>query len=63
MTNTEELLSASEVAGILGIHVKTLYRRLRENKIAITYVQLHGGTIAFQSGTESTDHNHTKCRE
>jgi predicted DNA-binding transcriptional regulator AlpA len=44
----EKLLSAAQVADHLGIHVKTLYKQLRENKIAITYVQLQGKTIAFR---------------
>lgn len=44
----EKLLSAAQVAEYLGVHVKTLYKQLRDNKIAITYVQLPGRTIAFR---------------
>ncbi|HEY0705134.1 MAG TPA: helix-turn-helix domain-containing protein [Candidatus Acidoferrales bacterium] len=44
----EKLLSAKHVADHLGIHIKTLYRLLRENRIALTFVQIHARTIAFK---------------
>jgi excisionase family DNA binding protein len=43
----EKLLSAQQVADYLGIHVKTLYRQIRENTIALNFVQL-GRLIAFR---------------
>ena len=45
---TDKLLSAQQVADYLGIHVKTLYKLLRENKIALNYVRVHGRMIAFR---------------
>ena len=44
----EKLLSASQVADGLGMHIKTLYRLLRENKIALTFIRKHGRMIAFR---------------
>ena len=44
----EKLLSAQQVADHLGMHVKTLYRLLRDNQIALTFVRLHGRMIAFR---------------
>jgi excisionase family DNA binding protein len=45
---TGKLLSAQQVADYLGMHVKTLYKLLRENKIALSYVRVHGRMIAFR---------------
>jgi excisionase family DNA binding protein len=44
----EKLLSASQVADHLGMHVKTLYKLVRNNEIALSFVQIHGRTIAFK---------------
>ena len=44
----EKLLSAQHVADHLGMHVKTLYKLLRENKIALTFIRVHGRVIAFR---------------
>jgi excisionase family DNA binding protein len=44
----EKLLSARQVADHLGMHVKTLYRLLRDNEIALTFVRKHGRLIAFR---------------
>jgi excisionase family DNA binding protein len=44
----EKLLSAVQVAEYLNIHPKTLYKLLRGNKIALTYVRIHGHMIAFR---------------
>lgn len=45
---TDKLLSAQQVADYLGMHVKTLYKLLRENKIALSYIRVHGRMIAFR---------------
>ncbi len=44
----EKLLSAQQVAEHLGMHPKTLYKLLRENKIALNFIRLHGRMIAFR---------------
>ncbi len=44
----EKRLSAAQVADHLGIHPKTLYRLLRENKIALNFERMHGRAIAFK---------------
>jgi|ERR1700733_3091874 excisionase family DNA binding protein len=44
----EKRLSVAQVADHLGIHPKTLYRLLRENKIALNFEQMHGRAIAFK---------------
>ena len=44
----EKLLSAKQVADHLGMHLKTLYRALRENRIALKFVRLQARTIAFR---------------
>ena len=44
----EKLLSAKHVADHLGMHIKTLYKMLRENRIALTFVRLTGNKIAFR---------------
>lgn len=44
----EKLLSAQQVADHLGMHPKTLYKLLRENRIALNFVRLHGRMIAFR---------------
>jgi excisionase family DNA binding protein len=44
----EKLLSAQQVADFLGMHPKTLYKMLRENRIALNFIRLPGRTIAFR---------------
>jgi excisionase family DNA binding protein len=44
----EKLLTAGQVADHLGIHVKTLYRLLRDNQIALTFIRKHGRMIGFR---------------
>jgi excisionase family DNA binding protein len=44
----EKLLSARQVAEYLGMHLKTLYKALRENRMALKFVRLQGRTIAFR---------------
>jgi hypothetical protein len=44
----EKLLSAQHVADHLGIHVKTLYKQLRENRIPLDFVRKAGNRIAFR---------------
>jgi len=44
----EKLLTAGQVADHLGMHVKTLYRLLRDNEIALTFVRKHGRMIGFR---------------
>jgi predicted DNA-binding transcriptional regulator AlpA len=44
----EKLLSAQQVASLLGMHPKTLYKRLRENRIALNFVRLSDRSIAFR---------------
>jgi predicted DNA-binding transcriptional regulator AlpA len=44
----EKLLSAKQVADLLGMHPKTLYKRLRENRIALNFVRLSDKSIAFR---------------
>ena len=44
----EKLLSARHVADHLGMHIKTLYKMLRENRIPLTFVRLTGNKIAFR---------------
>jgi excisionase family DNA binding protein len=44
----EKLMTAQQVADVVGMHVKTLYRLLRDNQIALTFVRKHGRMIAFR---------------
>jgi len=44
----EKLLSAKHVSEYLGMHIKTLYKMLRENRIPLTFVRLTGNRIAFR---------------
>lgn len=44
----EKLLSAQQVADFLGMHPKTLYKLLRENRIALNFIRLPGRSIAFR---------------
>jgi excisionase family DNA binding protein len=44
----DKLLSAQQVADHLGLHVKTLYKLVRENRIALTFVRIHGRTMGFR---------------
>ncbi len=41
-------MTAQQVADNLGMHVKTLYRLIRHNHIALTFVRKHGRMIAFR---------------
>jgi excisionase family DNA binding protein len=43
----DKLLSAQQVADHLGMHPKTLYKALRENRMALNFIRL-GRTIAFR---------------
>ena len=43
----EKLLSAQQVANHLGMHPKTLYKALRENRMALTFVR-RGRIILFR---------------
>jgi predicted DNA-binding transcriptional regulator AlpA len=45
----EKLLSAQQVADGLGWHVKTLYRKCRNNEIALNVVRLGSREIAFRT--------------
>lgn len=51
---SEKLLSAHQVAGFLGMHVKTLYRLIRDNRIALNFVRLPGRSIAFRPSALQT---------
>ena len=44
----EKLMSAQQVAEHLGMHVKTLYRLLRDNQIALPFIRKHGRMIGFR---------------
>jgi excisionase family DNA binding protein len=44
----EKLLSAQQVADYLGMHPKTLYKALRENRIPLSFVRLQSRRIAFR---------------
>jgi len=44
----EKLLSAKQVAEYLGIHPKTLYKALREDRIALKFIRIKGRSIAFR---------------
>lgn len=44
----EKLLTADQVADYLGMHPKTLYKKLRENTMALTFIKLPGRNIAFR---------------
>ena len=44
----EKLLSARQVADHLGMHPKTLYKALREDRIALKFVRVKGRSIAFR---------------
>ena len=44
----EKLLSAKHVSDHLGMHIKTLYKLLRENRIPLNFIRLHGRMIAFR---------------
>jgi predicted DNA-binding transcriptional regulator AlpA len=45
----EKLLTAQQVADGLGWHVKTLYRKCRNNEIALNVVRLGSREIAFRT--------------
>ncbi|MGB2665599.1 MAG: helix-turn-helix domain-containing protein [Candidatus Acidiferrum sp.] len=44
----EKLLSAQQVAEHLGMHPKTLYKALREDRIALKFIRVKGRSIAFR---------------
>jgi predicted DNA-binding transcriptional regulator AlpA len=44
----EKLLSAQQVADYLGMHPKTLYKALREDRIALKFIRVQSRTIAFR---------------
>ena len=44
----EKLLTAGQVAEHLGMHVKTLYRLVRDNQIALPFIRKHGRMIGFR---------------
>jgi predicted DNA-binding transcriptional regulator AlpA len=44
----DKLLSAQQVADGLGWHVKTLYRKCRDNEIALNVVRFGSREIAFR---------------
>jgi excisionase family DNA binding protein len=44
----EKLLSAKQVAEHLGLHPKTLYKALREDRIALKFIRVKGRSIAFR---------------
>ena len=44
----EKLLKAKQVADYLEMHPKTLYKKLRENTIALNFIKLPGRGIAFR---------------
>ena len=44
----EKLLAAEHVADFPGMHPKTLYKKLRENTIALNFIKLPGRNIGFR---------------
>jgi excisionase family DNA binding protein len=44
----EKLLTAEQVADHLGMHQKTLYKLLRENRISLNFIRLTSRMIAFR---------------
>jgi hypothetical protein len=44
----EKLLTTQQVADIIGLHIKTLQKRLRDNNIALTFVQVSPRKIGFK---------------
>jgi hypothetical protein len=44
----DKLLTVEQVAGVLGMHVKTLQKRLRANEINLSYVQVSPRNIGFR---------------
>jgi len=44
----EKLLSARQVADYLGMHPKTLYKALREDRLALQFIRVKGRSIAFR---------------
>lgn len=60
----EKLLTAEQVSDHLGMHIKTLYKALRENKIALKFIRTHGRKIAFRpSDVESYLSTHEVVRD
>ena len=50
----EKLLSTQQVADILGLHIKTLQKRLRNNDIALHFVRLSPRKIGFKPSVLET---------
>jgi hypothetical protein len=50
----EKLLTTQQVADVLGMHIKTLQKRLRDNDIALSFVQLSPRKIGFRPGVIET---------
>ena len=44
----EKLLTTQQVADVLRMHIKTLQKRLRDNNIALSFVQLSPRKIGFK---------------
>jgi len=44
----DRLLTAQQVADHFGIHIKTLYKLIRENRMALTFIRMPGNRIAFR---------------
>jgi predicted DNA-binding transcriptional regulator AlpA len=44
----DKLLTTQQVADALGLHIKTLQKRLRENEIALSFVQLSPRKVGFK---------------
>jgi len=44
----EKLLSAQQVADHPGMHPKTLYKALRQDRIALKFIRVKGRSIAFR---------------
>ena len=44
----ERLLTPKQVAEHLGMHCKTLYKGLRENRIGLKFIRIHGRRIGFR---------------
>lgn len=44
----DKLLTAQQVADVLGLHVKTLQKRLRQNEISLTFVRVSQRKIGFK---------------
>ena len=50
----EKLLTTQQVADILGLHIKTLQKRLRNNDIALHFVRMSPRKIGFKPSVLET---------